>query len=185
MNFLLIEKCISGDQRSVRRLVATYRDLVFGLCYRMLGHRHDAEDATQETLVRVLRSLHRWDSGRALRPWILAIAANRCRSAMQKKAKVPCTFEIAEDYPEHRGDFFVAHQLSEEINLALQRLSPNHREAFLLFHQSGLSGEEIAAIMDRPLGTIKTWIHRARKELFSQLSKRNVLQEFGLAMQRI
>ncbi len=69
------------EQSAVVELVETFRGQVFGLCYRMLRHRQDAEDVAQESFVRALRSLKSWDQKREFLPWLLAIAANRCRTA--------------------------------------------------------------------------------------------------------
>ena len=63
-------------------LVDRIHGKVYGLCYRMLGQRQDAEDVVQETCFRVLRSLARWDPGRDFEPWVMAIAGNRCRTAL-------------------------------------------------------------------------------------------------------
>ena len=60
----LVKRCLAGDQGSMLALVERFQGQVFGLCYRMLGQRQDAEDAAQETFVRVLKNLHRWDQGR-------------------------------------------------------------------------------------------------------------------------
>ena len=81
----LIRRCLAGDQAAMLALVERFRGQVFGLCYRMLGHREDAEDAAQETFVRVLKNLHRWDADREFQPWLLAIAGNRCRTALAEQ----------------------------------------------------------------------------------------------------
>ena len=65
----LVERCLSGDQAAMLALVERFQGLVFGLCYRLLGQRQDAEDAAQETFVRALKNLHRWDCSRAMEPW--------------------------------------------------------------------------------------------------------------------
>ena len=70
-------------------LVDQYRSRVFGLCYRMLGQRQDAEDMTQETFIRALKSLSRWDPERDFEPWLLAIAGNRCRTALATRRRKP------------------------------------------------------------------------------------------------
>ena len=79
---LLVDDCRRGDQRAMAALVDRFRDRVFGLCLRMVGQRQDAEDMTQETFVRALRSLASWDSQRDFQPWLLAIAGNRCRTLL-------------------------------------------------------------------------------------------------------
>ena len=60
----LIRRCLTGDQGAMLALVERFRGQVFGLCYRMLGQRQDAEDVAQETFIRVLKNLHRWDAAR-------------------------------------------------------------------------------------------------------------------------
>src|SRR5437773_9623310 len=87
----LVKRCLAGDQGAMLALVERFRGQVFGLCYRMLGQRQDAEDAAQETFVRVLKNLHRWDSARASQPWLLAIAGNRCRTALAARRKRPAS----------------------------------------------------------------------------------------------
>ena len=79
----LVSHCLAGDQGAMIALVDRFKGQVFGLCYRMLGQRQDAEDAAQETFVRVLKNLHRWDQARDFEPWLLAIAGNRCRTAFR------------------------------------------------------------------------------------------------------
>ena len=66
----LIRCCLAGDQQAMLELVNRFRGQVFGLCYRMLGHRQDAEDAAQETFTRALRNLKSWDPNRDFEPWL-------------------------------------------------------------------------------------------------------------------
>src|SRR3954468_10312404 len=83
----LVKRCLRGDQTAMLALVERFQGQVFGLCLRMLGQRQDAEDAAQETFVRVLRNLHRWDAERDFEPWLLAIAGNRCRTALSVRGR--------------------------------------------------------------------------------------------------
>jgi RNA polymerase sigma-70 factor (ECF subfamily) len=173
----LVSHCLAGDQRSMLALVERFQGQVFGLCYRMLGQRQDAEDAAQETFVRVLKNLHRWDQERDFQPWLLAIAGNRCRTALAARKRRP-TAELAEelvvdDQPDHDA----GRQLAEELQLALQDVRPEYRQAFVLFHEQELSYAEIAEAMQVPLGTIKTWVHRARRELIEKLKVRGAIDE--------
>ncbi len=164
-------------------LVARFQDRVFGLCYRMLGQRQDAEDAAQETFVRVLNNLARWDANRDFEPWLLAIAGNRCRTALAVRARRPTAQPIVVAPADRSVELQAARQLGEEVELALQRIRDEYRQAFVLFHEQELSYEEIAAVMQCPLGTVKTWIHRARIELIRLLREREVVQERRHAMQ--
>jgi len=143
----------------------------------MLGQRQDAEDAAQETFVRVLKNLHRWDAERDFMPWLLAIAGNRCRTALASRKRRPVAESmvelIADDTPDRCG----ADQLAEEVHLALADLRPEYSQAFLLFHNQELSYAEIAQAMEVPLGTIKTWVHRARRALIDHLRRRGAIPE--------
>src|SRR3954468_20954716 len=98
----LIEALRSGDPQAPRLLVERFQGVIFGLCLRMMGHRHDAEDVMQETFVRALRGLRGFDADRPLRPWLLGIAANRCRTALVRRARLPGVAESAEDRVDHR-----------------------------------------------------------------------------------
>jgi RNA polymerase sigma-70 factor (ECF subfamily) len=173
----LVRRCLSGEQAAMVELVQRYQGPVFGICYRMLGQRQDAEDAAQETFVRVLKNLQRWDAERDFEPWLLAIAGNRCRTALASRRRRPMhrSLEIPLDDPQARADS--GDLLAEEVARGLQRIRPEYREAFLLFHEHELSYEAIAHVMHRPLGTIKTWIHRARLELIRDLQSRQVIEE--------
>ena len=173
----LVRHCLAGDQTAMLALVERFSGPVFGLCYRMLGQRQDAEDAAQETFVRVLKNLHRWDSTRDFLPWLLAIAGNRCRTALSSRRRRPVAESMVELVADDAPDRRPADQLAEEVHLALAELRPEYSQAFLLFHDQELSYAEIAEAMDVPLGTIKTWVHRARRELIDHLRRRDAIPE--------
>jgi RNA polymerase sigma-70 factor (ECF subfamily) len=173
----LVDRCLRGDQSAMLTLVDMYRGQVFGLCYRMLRHRQDAEDVTQECFVRVLRSLHRWDKEREFMPWLLAIAGNRCRTLLATRMRQPPSSSLVEHLSDNSLEHAEAKNLAEEVELALGTLRAEYRQAFLLFHQQELSYAEISAALDCPLGTVKTWVHRARRELIARLAQRGVVQE--------
>jgi RNA polymerase sigma-70 factor (ECF subfamily) len=173
----LVKRCLDGDQSAMRELVERYQGQVFGLCYRMLGNRQDAEDAAQETFLRVLRSLASWDSNRGFEPWLLAIAGNRCRTALAARTRRPRMQPLLEPPVERQHNGEEASLLVEEVKRGLSLLRYEYREAFILFHENGLSYEEIAETINRPLGTVKTWIHRARQQLIRDLTRREVFTE--------
>jgi RNA polymerase sigma-70 factor (ECF subfamily) len=171
----LVKRCLAGEQGAMIALVERFRGQVFGLCFRMLGQRQDAEDAAQETFVRVLKNLHRWDPARDFEPWLLAIAGNRCRTALAARKRRPTSEGIAEQIADDAPDMQAARQLAEEVSLALANVRVDYRQAFVLFHEHELSYGEIAVAMNVPLGTVKTWVHRARRELVEQLRQRGVV----------
>jgi RNA polymerase sigma-70 factor (ECF subfamily) len=171
----LIDRCLAGEQAAMTEFVERFRTPVFGLAYRMLGHRHDAEDVSQESFVRALRSLHQWDRSRAMLPWLLAIVGNRCRTLLASRRKRPTAGLAADQLADSRIEP-QTQNLAEEVSLGLAGLRVEYRQAFLLFHEQQLSYQEIAESMGKPVGTIKTWVHRGRRELVERLKARGVVE---------
>lgn len=174
----LAERCKCGDEQALREFLAQLQGPVFGLCLRLLGQREDAEDVTQETLARAVRHLSHWDTSRPLKPWVLAIAVNRCRTWASKRKKIASPLENVDTFAAPPRRMSTA-DLGEELNRALSELRDEYRTCFVLFYQQEQSCQEIAALLDCPEGTIKTWLHRARKELAETLKRRGVVTEDG------
>src|SRR5579872_3587363 len=157
-------------------MVERFQGDVFAVCHRILSHSQDAEDVTQEVFLRIFRSLKRWDPTRPLRPWVLGITINRCRTWLGRRSKNPELVDYLHETPDHRAtDDSI--ELRTEIRAAVDALRQEYREVFVLFHESGQSYDEIALAIERPVGTVKTWLHRARIELFDHLRSRGLVQE--------
>jgi RNA polymerase sigma-70 factor (ECF subfamily) len=178
----LVRQCLRGEHSAMTSLMQKLHPLVFGVCFKMLGHRHDAEDAVQETFVRVFRHLGHWDQQRPFEPWLLTIAGNRCRTMLARRKKIPNTdtqgflessVTAQEDHSQH---------LREELDLALSTLRDEHREAFLMFHRDQLCYQDIADRLEVPLGTVKTWVHRARIHIIRELQNRDALETYRHAV---
>jgi RNA polymerase sigma factor (sigma-70 family) len=174
----LVRRCLRGDPEAIKALVDRFYAEVFAVCLRVLSHRHDAEDVTQEVFLRVFRSLRRWDKQRPLKPWIMAIAINRCRTWLSQRAKRPDLIEYIQDTAASPPDDDSG-ELRREIDAAIKELRPDYRMVFVLFHQHGQPYEEIAAAVERPVGTVKTWLHRARLEVLQRLKRRGMVSEVG------
>jgi RNA polymerase sigma-70 factor (ECF subfamily) len=163
----------AGDPDAARWLVVTHQGLIHALCLRMLGHRQDAEDVTQESLVRALRGIRGFDPERPLRPWLLGIAANRCRTALARRRRLPTAVDsIDEPGVEDAPPPLDHDELRVELQRGLEKLRPDYRLVFTLYHEQELSYDDIARTLGRPLGTIKIWLHRARLELAAHLGRR-------------
>jgi RNA polymerase sigma-70 factor (ECF subfamily) len=174
----LVERCLAGGESAITEFVERFQSLVYGVCVRMTGDRHEAEDIAQEVFVRALRALHRWDRNRPLRPWILTIAANRCRTFLSRRRRRPATSELAEDISVPESGQAAANELQAEIRKVLDTLRPEYQQVFLLFHEQGLSYDEMSTMIGKPIGTVKTWLHRARGEMIVQLRTRGWIEEF-------
>lgn len=172
----LVIDCLAERPDAMAQLVDRFRGPVLGLCYRMLGQWQDAEDAAQETFLRVARSLASWDPRRDFEPWLLAIAANRCRTVLARRQREPVAEPLREPMPSScESDTIRLRGLSEEIDCVLATLPDDWSRALRLFHQEGLDYQQIAERLDRPVGTVKTWVHRARLLMFERLKRRGML----------
>lgn len=181
---LLVKRCLRGDQFAFGDLVNRYRQRVVQFCSRLLGQREDAEDAAQETFLRLAKHLHQWDENRAFEPWLLAIAGNRCRTALAARRRravaqpfIDCVTEDDERERELR-------QMVEELELAIAQLRPHYRRAFVMFHQRHMEYQEIARRLGCPIGTVKTWVHRARREITVFLTQQEQQREVQAAARR-
>jgi len=172
----LARRCLRGDAEAIQALVNRFQAEVFGLCVRLLHHRHDAEDVTQEVFFRVFRSLAGWDSARPLRPWVMGIAVNRCRTWLAQRTRRPELADYLQDTVADRASDDSS-ELLREIQSAVAGLRLEYRTVFTLFHEQGQPYEEIATALDRPVGTIKTWLHRARLEVMERLRERGMVPE--------
>lgn len=175
-NALLADQFEQCDETAFAKLMGRHHSLVFRVCLRILGHRQDAEDATQETFSRLARYLNRWDRRQPLEPWLVTIAGNRCRTLLaSKRSHQPLSLSL-EPSVDGAAQQQAAETLREEVQLALCRLPPGQRRAFELFHEQSLSYAEIAQQLDCPLGTVKTWVHRARVQMIEHLRARDVIE---------
>jgi RNA polymerase sigma factor (sigma-70 family) len=170
----LVHHCLRGDADSIKALVERFQGAIFGLCLRLLHDRHDAEDVTQEVFLRVFRSLKRWDAARPLRPWVMGITVNCCRTLAVQRQKhpepTPYLRDLATSRPEDDSG-----ELVSEIQLALSEMRIDYRTVFVLYHEQGQAYEEIAEALDKPVGTIKTWLRRARLEVLNHLRRRGMV----------
>ena len=172
---IIVDRYLNGHESAFGDLIQRFRGRVYGLCFRMLRQREDAEDATQETFLRVAKNLHRWDPTRSFEPWLLTIAGNRCRTRLAKRTRRPQEISLEHPVEDRSMQTKQTQLLSEELELALQDIRTDYRRAFELFHHSQLEYQQIAEQLDVPLGTVKTWVHRARQEILQKLSKREVV----------
>ncbi len=180
----LITLSQAGSLRAFQELVRRYQHRLFGLCYRLLGRHHDAEDASQEAFLRAYRALSRYDPGRPLDRWLLTIAANCCVSVLRRRRSRPD--EVGPLPAEERADragsaasvpeLAQAHEFAQALASAIAELPQTYRTPFVLFQQEDMRYEDIAQVLDLPLGTVKSRVHRAREQLYQRLSRAGFLE---------
>ncbi|RPF27646.1 RNA polymerase sigma factor SigE [Georgenia muralis] len=163
---------------SWEQIVTEHSPRVYRLAYRLTGNRADAEDLTQETFVRVFRSLHSYQPGN-FDGWLHRITTNlfldqarrRSRLRLDPIGEATERLPAARDTDEPERGFEHAH-LDLDVQAALDALPPRYRAAVVLCDIEGLSYEEIAATLDIKMGTVRSRIHRARAMLREQLEHR-------------
>lgn len=170
---VLIEAAKSGDQEAFRHIVERYQGAVYNLAYRMLGTPEEAEDAAQEIFVRIYRQLGRYDPERKFSTWTLAIATNYCIDQLRRRRMQLVPLENIIPWARTRDSGPEGEALSgesrDEMQRLLKRLPEKYRAPLVLRYWEDLSCAEIAEILGVPEGTIKTQIHRARKQLGKML----------------
>lgn len=169
----LARRCLAGDVGGQHEFVTRFQRLIFSLCLQMMRHRQDAEDVAQDSMVRAIRHLATWDQTRPIEPWLLGIAANRCRTALERRTRRPMLVDVAPEVA-CEGTISSCGSTSEEVQRAVDLLRDDFRQCFTLFHVQQLSVQEIADLMHVPTGTVKTWLHRARKCLADELHRRGI-----------
>jgi RNA polymerase sigma-70 factor (ECF subfamily) len=170
-----------GRESACRELIGRYERPVFSVIYRMVRDREQAEDLAQETFIKVFNALDRYNPEYKFSSWIFKIAHNTTVDLLRKKEPETLSLDgspharteeqaeasslTAVSHDEDPEQYASSKELGGEIEAALAELRPEYREALILWHIEGRPYDEIAEIMDLPLGTVKTYIHRGRNEL--------------------
>jgi RNA polymerase sigma-70 factor (ECF subfamily) len=170
-----------GREPAFRELVRRYERPVFSLIFRMVRDRETAEDLAQDTFIKVLNNIDRYRPEFKLSSWLFKIANNVTIDHLRRRqlatvsldgsphaqtaAEAQATSLDVESRGESALEAIESRELGTAIELAIGKLRHDYRSCIHLRHVDGRSYEEIAATLDLPLGTVKTYIHRARHEL--------------------
>lgn len=180
----MVAQALRGHQWAYRELVHRYERPVFSLIYRMVRDRERAEDLAQEAFVKSLNALRSYRPEYKFSSWIFKIANNTAIDHLRRKDLDTISLDGPRDTqrldsgaPLQVGDsgaspldLVEAAELGEGIEHAIGQLRPEYRTCILLRYVEGCAYEEIADITELPLGTVKTYIHRARAELKDRLA---------------
>ncbi len=181
----VVERASTGSEAAYRELVRRYQRPVFSLIYRMVRDRELAEDLTQETFVKVLNAIDRYRPEYKFSSWIFKIANNASIDHLRRREldtlsldggpdamtpdRVQATSLQLGDGAESQLEELEARELGTQIERAIGALRPEYRSCIIMRHVEGRAYDEIAEVLDLPLGTVKTYIHRARAELRESL----------------
>jgi RNA polymerase sigma-70 factor (ECF subfamily) len=167
----LIRRYLAGDVDAFESLMAAHEQRVFSICLRMMRDRDAALDATQETFLTVLRKADRYKEQAAFSTWLYRVTVNTCYDQLRRAKR-----RRSEPIPEHldphdpkSGDEISAVELRPEIERALGSIQPEFRAAVVLVDLEGMSLEGAADTLGVPVGTVKSRVFRARRQLAEEL----------------
>ncbi len=177
-----VAQALQGDRHAFTALVERYQTPVYNLCYRMLGSATEAEDAAQETFVRVYKHLAAYDAEQKLSSWVLAIASHYCIDRLRRRR---ITWLSLEDMLPTRAEMHdtvrpeettLDNESSAEVRDLLQELPPEYRLVITLRYWQDLSYAEIAEIVDSTESAVKSRLHRARRMMAQQILSQGKLE---------
>jgi RNA polymerase sigma-70 factor, ECF subfamily len=185
---LLVRRCLAGDAAAWEELVQRYHRRIYNICYRFAGSADDAQDLTQEVFIKMYRTLNTYDMERgAFMTWVTTMTRNLLVDHFRKTKQdrvtdsldaAPSEREDAMPLSEQLADVSLApdahaqsQQVGETVHQALQKLSPDLREAVILRDLQDMDYKEIATVLKVPEGTVKSRINRGRAELARLLQR--------------
>ena len=185
---LLVRRCIGGDAAAWEEIVQRYHRRIFNVCYRFAGDADSAQDLTQEVFIKMYRTLSTYDAGKgAFMTWVTTITRNLLVDHFRKTKGDRLTDSLDGPISEHEDAQPLSDQIADRalppdahvqtretqqmVHQALQKLSPELREAVILRDLQDLDYREIATVLRVPEGTVKSRINRGRAELARLLQR--------------
>ncbi len=177
----LVKRAKDGDGKAYDELILLYKDAVYGIIFRMVRNKQEAEDLTQEAFIKAYNSINSFNEEYAFSTWLFKIATNNCIDFFRKRKLKTQSMDqtirykddtIKQEYadPEESSDRgLLTSEKSQLIRDAIDQLPEKYRTAIVMRHTEEKSYEEIAQILKLPLGTVKARIFRAREMLKKSL----------------
>jgi RNA polymerase sigma-70 factor, ECF subfamily len=184
----LVRRCVAGDAVAWEEIVQRYHRRIFNICYRFAGTSDDAQDLTQEVFIKMYRTLSSYDVERgAFMTWVTTMTRNLLVDHFRKTKQDRVTDSIDAAPSEHEDAMSLSERIQDQaappdarvqsreakeaVHEALQKLSPELREAVILRDLQDMDYREIAAVLKVPEGTVKSRINRGRAELARLLQR--------------
>jgi RNA polymerase sigma-70 factor (ECF subfamily) len=185
---LLVRRCVAGDAAAWEEIVQRYHRRIYNICYRFAGSGDDAQDLTQEVFIKMYRTLKSYDTERgSFMTWVTTITRNLLVDHFRKSKQDRVTDSLDGAPSEHEDAMPISEQIrdtalmpdaraqsrevKEAVHQALQKLSPDLREAVILRDLQDMDYKEIAVVLKVPEGTVKSRINRGRAELARLLQR--------------
>ncbi len=171
----IIERVQGGQTRHFAELVRRYQDTVYAMALRFLGSPSDAEDAAQETFLKVFRGLDGFKGEAKFSTWLYRITFNLCADSLRKRrrsghAELGEAEQVA-DEPVDVEDGLLSSEDRRRVRECLDELDERYRSVIVMLYYQKLSYEQIATVLGVPLKTVETRLYRARKQLRERLER--------------
>jgi RNA polymerase sigma-70 factor, ECF subfamily len=185
---MLVRRCVAGDAGAWEEIVQRYHRRIYNICYRFAGSAEDAQDLTQDVFIKMYRTLKSYELERgAFMTWVTTITRNLLVDHFRKTKQERMTDSLDTVPSEHEDAMPLSEQIADKaqppdlrvqsreigntVHIALQKLSPELREAVILRDLQDMDYKEIAAVLKVPEGTVKSRINRGRAELARLLQR--------------
>jgi len=178
----LIKKALDGDERAFRTILERHYTLIYSVVRGIVCNPGDTEDVVQDVFIKIFRALPRFRGDARLSTWIYRIARNEALNAREKRRHMPVPIEDCEEIADDAGNPESSHRrrdAAERLARLMERLDERERQALELRYMADKSYDEIAEIMDVPLGTVKTHLYRAKLALKQMMKKPLLEKGFG------
>ena len=161
-----MQAAVDGDPTAQQWLVKRYQPTIKRFAQHMMGNQQDANDIAQETMVKALKNLHRYNNKWRFSTWLISIARNTCIDEFRRRKRRSFDEppEVVDTSPSPL-ELASQQRRAERLRAALDKLSPLYREVLVLYHFEHLKYQEIAELLNIPIGTVMNRIFRARKKL--------------------
>lgn len=164
-DYELIQKCLAGEQRYFEELVTRYKKLIYSVVYNMISDKEEVGDISQEVFIRIYKALSRYNPEYKFSTWAVRITTNLCLDILRKKKVESVPIDEIGDLPSSSDSpeaKFISRERSEKIRKAIEGLPEKYKIPIVLFHQNGLSYEEMTRVLNEPMSIIKNRLYRAR-----------------------
>jgi len=161
----LIQKCLAGQHEYFEELVTRYKKLIFSVVYNMINDKEEVSDVSQEVFLRIYKALDRYDPKYKFSTWAVRIATNLCLDMHRKKKADSTPIDEVRDLSDGMDtpeESYLQKERSERIRRAIQELPEKYRTPIILFHQNGLSYDEMTKVLGQPMTIVKNRLYRAR-----------------------
>lgn len=174
----LVARSRTGDVDAYDQLVGRYQDRVYQLAYRVTGNREDAWDAAQDAFLKAYRALRGFRGAAAFGTWLHRIAVNTALDLVRRRPQPTLALHaVAAAAPDEPDETVLRQDVQQQVQRAIAALPPQHRVVVVLRDIDGLRYEEIAGLLQVPVGTVRSRLSRARDALRRHLAGLASVQE--------